>query len=372
MSAGARPSPLFTPFKLGRLCLRNRIAMAPMTREAAPGGVPTPEMASYYARRAEGGTGLIITEGVAPDPAGCFGAAVPRLFGKEAVAGWCPVVEAVHAEGAAIFAQIWHVGAFSPSMIGMADSLPPGVDRLSPSGLAAPGRPFGRAMRDGDIADTIRAFADAAAAARSAGFDGVEIHGAHGYLIDQFLCPETNRRDDQYGPASRTRFAVELVRAVRRAAGPDFPIGFRLSQWKQLDFTARLATDPSQLAALVEPLADAGVDLFHCSTRRFWEPEFDGDDRTLAAWVKALSGRPTITVGSVTLGVDFKAPGGKALAETVVGHVARLERGIEQGWFDLVAIGRSLLANADWVRLVSNGAAAELKPFKGSMLEALI
>lgn len=366
-------SPLFEPFSLGSLTLRNRIAMAPMTREMAPGGVPDAETAAYYARRAEGGVGLIVTEGCAPSAVGSFGAAVPRLYGADALAGWQNVVGAVHAHGAAIFAQIWHVGAFSPSLIGMSDSLPANAERVSPSGLAAPERPFGRAMSERDIQGAIDDFAAAAANARSVGFDGVEIHGAHGYLPDQFLWSGTNHRGDRYGGAveARTRFAADLVRAVRAATAPDYPISFRLSQWKQLDYNATIADDPDTLGAVVRQLADAGVDLFHCSTRRFWEPEFAGDPRNLAGWVRTLSGRPTITVGSVTLGTDFKAPTGKVRAGVETEHIAMLERGLLAGEYDLVAIGRALLANPDWCRTVINGRADELRSFDKSMLETL-
>ncbi|MBO9377046.1 12-oxophytodienoate reductase [Sphingomonas histidinilytica] len=371
MSLSGSPSPLFRPLPLGGLSLRNRIAMAPMTRERAPGGMPTDAMAAYYARRAAGGTGLIVTEGIATDATGCFGDQVPRLFGPDVVDGWRKVVDGVHAEGAAIIAQLWHVGAFAPSMIGMTDGARP-VERISPSGLAAPGRPFGRTMTESDIADSIAAFAGAAAAAQGAGFDGIELHGAHGYLIDQFLWPQTNRRTDRFGPADRTRFAVELVRAVRRATRDRFALSFRLSQWKQLDYGARLAETPGELAAIVGPLAEAGVDLFHCSTRRFWEPAFPGDDRNLAGWTRALSGKPAMTVGSITLDVDFKAPDGKVHASGVGAHVALLERGLELGWFDLVAVGRAMIANPDWARRVRDGDAGDLRPFTGAMLETLI
>nr|WP_047165924.1 hypothetical protein [Sphingomonas sp. Y57] len=371
MSSPGPLSPLFRPFALAGLSLRNRIAMAPMTRERAPGGVPTEAMAAYYARRAAGGTGLIVTEGIATDAVGCFGDHVPRLFGPDVGDAWRRLVDGVHAEGAAIMAQLWHVGAFAPSMIGMADGAHP-MERISPSGLAAPDRPFGRMMTEGDIAASIAAFAEAAATARSVGFDGVELHGAHGYLIDQFLWPRTNRRTDRFGPADRTRFAVELVRAIRRATDSTFAISFRLSQWKQLDYDARLADAPGELAAIVGPLAEAGVDLFHCSTRRFWEPAFAGDDRTLAAWVRALTGRPAMTVGSITLDVDFKEPSGKVHASGVAAHVAMLERGLERGWFDLVAVGRAMIANPDWARRVRDGDIEDLRPFTGAMLETLI
>ncbi len=346
--------------------------MAPMTREMAPGGVPTAAMVEYYARRARGGVGLIITEGVAPDDVGAFGTDVPRLAGEEAMAGWRAVVDAVHANGASIFAQIWHVGSFSPSLIGMKDSLGTS-SRLSPSGLAAAARPLGNAMTPDDVERTIDNFASACANAKAIGFDGIELHGAHGYLVDQFLWLDTNQRTDQYGGSSdcRVRFAVELVRRVKHATSADFPVAFRISQWKQLDYQARLAKNPLALERVVVPLAEVGVDLFHCSTRRFWEPEFAGDPRNLSAWVKAISGRPVVTVGSVTLDVDFKAPTGKSFAASAPDHIRLLEDGIDKGWYDLVAIGRALIANPDWPNLVAAGRSDLLRPFEREMLDQL-
>ncbi len=365
---------LFSPLKLGSLTLRNRVVMAPMTREAARDGVPTEDMAAYYARRAEGDVGLIITEGTPPDAAGSFGSTVPRFHGDDALEGWRRVVEAVHRHGSAIFPQLWHVGAFSPSMIGMRDSLAAGQARLSPSGLAAPGRPFGQAMTTAQIDSTLAAFARAARSARDIGFDGVEIHGAHGYLPDQFLWASTNLREDRCGGAliHRVRFACELVAAIKAEAGADFPVSFRISQWKQLDYAARIARTPQELEIIVQSLACAGVDLFHCSTRRFWEPEFEGDPRNLAAWVRVLSGRPTMTVGSVTLGTDFKAPTGKVHATVARDHLALLEQGLGSGQYDLVAIGRALLSNPDWARRVREGRADELVAFDKAVLDRLV
>lgn len=374
MTRTGAPAPhLLTPLNVAGRVLPNRVAMAPMTREQAPGGLPTPAMADYYARRAAGGVGLIITEGVAVNRAGSFGSRVPRLYGPEAVAGWQQVVTGVQAHGSLIIAQLWHVGAFCPSLIGMEVSWSAEAERLSPSGLAAPGRPFGRAMTIAEIEATIADFAAAAQAARAAGFDGIELHGAHGYLIDQFLWADTNQRGDRYGGTAERRlaFALELVRAVRAATSPDFLVSFRLSQWKQLDYAARLADDPHQLAAIVVPLAEAGVDLFHASTRRFWEPEFAGDPRNLAAWVRALTGKPAMTVGSVTLGTDFKEPDGKIRADVALDHLDLIEAGLARGDWDLVAIGRALLANPDWVRLVAAGRADALKVFEKPMLDQL-
>lgn len=366
-------SPLFEPLSVGSLRLRNRVVMAPMTRESAPGGVPSAGMAEYYRRRAAGGVGLIITEGAPPNEVGNFGARVPRFYGDDALAGWGRVVSAVHAEGCAVIAQLWHIGAFTPSLIGMADSLPPTIERLSPSGLAAPGRPFGRAMSAAEIASTLDDFARSAAAARRIGFDGIEIHGAHGYLPDQFLWSGTNQRTDCYGGPlqNRIRFAAELVAACKAAAGADFPVSYRLSQWKQLDYAAQVARDRRELGVLIDALCAAGVDIFHCSTRRFWDPAFADDPRPLAAWVRELSGRPVMTVGSVTLGTDLKAPTGRSYAAVDLGQIAVLEEGLRAGRFDLVAIGRALLANPDWVRLVEEGRPEELRAFERRYIEEL-
>ncbi|WP_125956749.1 12-oxophytodienoate reductase [Novosphingobium sp. MD-1] len=369
-----KASKLFSPVDLNRRSLSNRIAMAPMTREKAVAGLPCVAALPYYARRAAGGVGLIITEGVAVDVPGSFGSTVPRLHGEGVVPAWRPIVDAVHEHGTAILAQLWHVGAFCPSLIGMTASLPEQVERVSPSGLAAPEMPFGREMTMADIDAAIAAFVSAAQTADAAGFDGVEIHAAHGYLVDQFFWEGTNRRSDRYGgsPEARLTFAIELIRAIRAATPPDFIISLRISQWKQLEYGARMVTSPAMLARMIEPLALAGTDVFHCSTRRFWEPEFEGDRRSLSGWVRALSGKPTIAVGSVTLDTDFKEPDGKVRANLSLDHIALLEQGLEAGDWDLVAIGRGLIANPDWVDLVRAGRAEELRKFSKDMLDELV
>jgi 2,4-dienoyl-CoA reductase-like NADH-dependent reductase (Old Yellow Enzyme family) len=224
-----------------------------------------------------------------------------------------------------------------------------------------------------DIDRTIGGFADAALAAKQAGFDGIEIHGAHGYLPDQFLWKSTNRRADRYGGsiANRARFAAEIVAECRHRCGPEFAISFRFSQWKQLDYDARIADTPAELAALLTPIVDAGVNLLHASTRRFWAPAFDGSDRSLAAWARHLTSLPVIAVGSVTLGNDFKSALGKTEAAIDVAQLEQLADCLERGDFDLIAIGRALLANPDWARIVSSGRYAELEPFTKAMLSSL-
>ncbi|MFI6081157.1 hypothetical protein ACIBBB_09275 [Streptomyces sp. NPDC051217] len=183
----------------------------------------------------------------------------------------------------------------------------PGAPAVGPSGIAADGSVSGVAMTSADIDAVIAAYAGGAANAKAAGFDRIELHAAHGYLIDQFLWSHTNRRTDGYGGdlASRTRFASEIVEACRAAVPADFPVLFRISQWRMGAFDARIAQDPRELDALLAPLAAAGVDAFHRSTRRFHPPEFEGSDLNLAGWAKKLTGRPTISVGSVGLDNEF-------------------------------------------------------------------
>ena len=227
-------------------------------------------------------------------------------------------------------------------------------------------------MTGQDIADTIGAFAEAAAQAKALGFDAVEIHGAHGYLIDQFFWHPTNQRTDSYGGdslAERTRFAVELIRAVRHATGPEFPICLRISQWKLQDYAAKLATTPDELEAWLVPLVQAGVDIFHCSQRRFWDPEFAGSDLNFAGWAKKLTGKASITVGSVGLSGDFLAAF-KGEASTP-SSLDELLRRLDRGDFDLVAVGRALLSDAAWARKIKEGRSSELRGFSKEALATL-
>jgi len=366
--------PLLTPVRLGKLTLNNRVVMAPMTREECADGLPDERNRDYYARRSIGGTGLIITEGCSVNADGSFGTSVPRLYGEDAEPAWRPLVSSVQAGGASILAQLWHVGAFSPSLIGMRDSLDESVRRLSPSGLAGPGQPFGDAMSVADIERTISDFANAAAMAHRCGFDGVEIHAAHGYLPDQFFWHKTNQRSDRYGGSlsDRARFTADVIRACRRATSEEFTISVRISQWKQLDFEAQVATNANELEAWLTPMVDAGADIFHASTRKFWQPAFADSKLSFSAWVRKLSGKPTIAVGSVTLGNDFKSAEGKTAANATPEQLELIETCLQRGDFDLLALGRALLANPDWVTLVTKGRAAELQPFTRDLLDNLI
>ena len=365
----ASTASLFEPFARASLQLANRLVMAPMTRSFAPEGVLGAEAAAYYARRAAQDCGLIITEATLIDrPSAGNDPAVPHFYGTEALARWAEVVRAVKAVGGRIWPQLWHVGALRSA------SLPwrPPTPLESPSGLSKPGRESGVAMTESAVTQTIEAFAAAGAQAMRLGFDGVELHGAHGYLIDQFFWAGSNQRSDRWGGATlaeRSRFAVEAVAAVRRATSPDFPIAIRLSQWKQQDFQARLALSPAEMEDWLRPLVDAGVDVLHCSQRRFWEPEFEGSDLNFAGWAKKLTGLPTITVGSVGLTGEFIAAYGGEVSQPA--SLDELMRRLDRGDFDLVAVGRALLADPAWCRKVRDGRFDELSAFDRASLATL-
>ncbi|MEU7335082.1 MULTISPECIES: NADH:flavin oxidoreductase [unclassified Streptomyces] len=360
---------LSRPVSLNGLTVPNRIVMAPMTRQFSPGGVPGEDVVGYYARRAAAGVGLIVTEGtyVGHDSAGQSDR-VPRFHGEEQLAGWTKVADAVHAAGGTIVPQLWHIGMVREA------GQPPYADApaVGPSGLTTEGAEVtGRAMTQQDLDDVIEAFAKAAADAERIGFDGVELHGAHGYLLDQFLWSGTNRRTDAYGgdPVARARFSAEITAAVRAAVSPDFPVLFRYSQWKQQAYDARLAETPEELEAILAPLAEAGVDVFHASTRRYWLPEFDGSDLNLAGWTKKLTGKPAISVGSVGLDGEFlKAFQGEG--SSVRGIDDLLDR-LERDEFDLVAVGRALLQDPEWAAKVLAGRFDELKPYDAAALRTL-
>ncbi|MFE1773050.1 12-oxophytodienoate reductase [Streptomyces sp. NPDC059008] len=356
------------PFTLGALTLRNRIAMAPVTRCFSPGGVPGENVAAYYARRAAGGAGLVITEGtfIGREAAAAYHD-VPHFYGEEALAGWARVVDEVHRAGGRIMPQLWHTGVSRGP-----GSLPAGVPAEGPSAVGLDGRPHGTAMTPRDIDAVIRAFAEAAAAAERTGFDGIELHGAHGYLIDNFLWSRTNRRTDGYGgaPASRARFAAEVVAAVRAAVSPGFPVVFRLSQWKTGHYQARIAETPEELEQLVTPLAAAGVDAFHASTRRYWLPEFGGSELNLAGWVKKLTGRAVLTVGSVGLDKEFSDPRSRTQRSGATGIDLLLDR-LERDEFDLVAVARALVADPDWPAKALGGRLDEAIAYDAALLDTL-
>jgi 2,4-dienoyl-CoA reductase-like NADH-dependent reductase (Old Yellow Enzyme family) len=361
---------LFRPFKLKSLNIKNRIVMAPMTRSFSPGGVPTANVAAYYRKRAEGEVGLILSEGTVIDRVSSSNDAnIPDFYGDQALAGWQNVISGVHEAGGSMGPQIWHMGIMANHHSGWLPSEP----FEGPSGLNKPGFNNGKTMTDSDIADTIAAFGRAAADAKRLGFDCVEIHGAHGYLLDQFFWEGTNKRTDIYGGktlAERSRFAIEVIKEVRKQVGEDFAVIIRLSQWKPADYTMQLAKTPQEMEAWLNPLADAGVDIFHCSQRRFWEPDFEGSDLNFAGWAKKITGKATITVGSVGLSGEFLAAFAGESSEP--SSLDELLRRLDRGDFDLVGVGRPLLSDPHWVQKIREDRTADLKGFTKAALGELV
>lgn len=343
---------LFQPFACKSLKLSNRIAMAPMARWATPGGDPAP-LEDFYRRRIEGGVGLIFTEGANPNrPAAGNDPASLKLHGP-ALDHWPAVTDAVHRAGGAIVPQLWHCGATAKP----GQKWTPPAPFESPSGRQAPGVERGVVMDEIAILETLAAFSDAAESARAAGFDGVEIHAGHGYLLDQFQWAATNDRADRWGGATlaeRSRFPIEVVKAVRAAVGPDFAVLLRISQWKSADLTARLVETPAELQAWLAPYIDAGVDIVSVSQLRWDRPEFEGSPLSLAGWVKKTLGVPTILAGGVGMSGDFISAfmGTTGQPEPLDPVAERLAA----GEFDLIAVGRGLLADPDWARRVRDGA----------------
>ncbi|WP_321948284.1 NADH:flavin oxidoreductase [Paraburkholderia sp. J10-1] len=375
----ARTAKLFEPVHAGSLRLRNRVVMSPMTRTMAPGGVPGEANAAYYRKRAAGGAGLIITEGAwIPHDAAANEADVPKMYGAPALAGWEKVVDAVHAEATPIIAQLWHVGQMKQHTVdGLyaekgAGYRPP--RRVGPSGLfGGIGKPTtldGEPAVPADLEAIVEAYGKAAINAKMTGFDGIELHAAHGYLLDQFLWPGTNRRTDEWGgsPANRARLVANVVAEIRRMTGPDFAISLRISQWKVQDFKARNFETPEALEMFARLMVDAGVDVFHCSTRRFWDTEF-GSDRNLAAWTKQVCGKPTITVGSVGMtGEHIDTLMGEGSSVAALDHLLEL---VDRGDFDLVAVGRGMLVDPDWANKVRDGRIDQLRDWDPEVLKNL-
>lgn len=368
---------LFAPFERGGLSLPNRIVMSPMGRAHSSDGCPHPDYGSYFSRRAKGGVGLMITGAAAvAHPLADYDGTGPHFFGEEALAGWSNVLAEVHAAGGRLIPQLWHTG-----MERRTEHFPR-PDAIGPSGLSIAdldaGRgPSGRAMDEADMAAVIDGFARTARGAGTGGFDGVEIHAGHGFLLDQFLWSGTNRRADDYGGscANRARFPAQVVAACRDAVGPDFPILVRISQFKIGAYEARIADSPAELEQLMGPLADAGADLFHCSQREAWTPAFDDGPMNLAGWVRKLTGRPTIAVGSIGLGGLFTeeeaAAPTDALPPVSLDHLDQVCAMMARGEFDLLAIGRSLLADPLWPLKVRERRDAELRPIDFAALTTL-
>lgn len=357
-------SPLFTPFSLRGITLRNRFVMPGMQRHWCPEGKPLPRMQDYYRRRVEGGVSLVISESCAVDhPAATAQSTAGHIHGA-ALEGWAACIDTVHRAGGAMFMQLWHEGAVRKEGHGGPH---PQARSISPSGLVKAGTHNGLAANAEDLVAIRESFVRGALAAQSIGADGVEVHACHGYLLDLFLWAQTNRRADGYGGddiSARLRFPAEIVAAIRAATGPDFVISFRFSQWKEVDFEARVVDTPAELALMLAALETAGVDIFHVSTRRFDAPEWEGSRKGLAGWTRALGTRPVVTVGSVGLDQDLMSNlfGSKACPSGPDASAELLRRFMAHE-FDLVSVGRALIGDPEWVRKLEQGRYAEMRAF---------
>ncbi len=332
---------LFDSFKLAGLPLENRMVMAPMTRSrSVENNAPNALVAEYYAQRAS--AGLIVTEGTSPSPNGLGYARIPGLYSPEQVAGWRLVADAVHAKGGKIFAQLMHTGRVSHAL-----NLPAGAEVVGPTDIACPGDMYTdakgpqphsppRAMTEADIAAAVREFATAAKNAVAAGLDGIELHGANGYLIEQFLNANVNTRTDAYGGSAeaRNRFALEVTAACVAAIGKE-KVGIRLSPHGAFNATGPFAGVDEQYEALAKELGKLGIAYLHMVDHS--------------------------SMGAPPVSRELKQQLRKAFGGTFIlsggFDKARAEAELGAGDGDLVAFARSFLANPDLVERFRKDAA---------------
>lgn len=358
--------PLFVPIQLGPLTLRNRFVLPGMQREWCVEGAPTERLAEYYRRRAVGGTALIISEACAIDHPSSTQTTTFAWLTQRTRDAWARCVTAVRGEGAEFFVQLWHEGAIRDVGGDGPMAMHPTV---SPSGLITPDHANGRAFTSDELEELLESYVRSARLAREIGASGVEIHAAHGYLLDQFLWRHTNRRDDGYGGddlLDRLRFPIRVIAAVREVVGPDMAVSVRFSQWKEADYYARIADTPDELKVVVEAFEAAGVDMIHASTRRFWTPEWPeiDPDLGLAGWVKRFTDLPVAAVGSLGLATDVMTNlDGRPARQTGRPSFQELLRRFERGDFDLMTVGRAQIADPDWVAKVRRDAIEELRTY---------
>ncbi len=331
---------LYTSATLGSLVLQNRMVMAPMTRSRAPGNIPNALMVDYYTQR--GTAGLIITEGVSPSPNGLGYPRIPGIFSTAQVEGWKAVTEAVHKKGAKIFLQIMHSGRISHPL-----NMPAGARVIAPSAVAASGEmytdgegmkpfPVPQAMTLEDIKATVAEYVQGAENAVAAGFDGIELHGANGYLLEQFIRPNSNLRTDSYGGSieNRARFVLEVVNAVTAAIGKE-RVGIRLSPFgvfNDMPLYDSMEEDYTWLAKQLNLSAPAYIHLV--------------DHSSMGAPIVPDSMKATFRntfKGTLILSGGYDP--------------RRAESDLTEGKGDLIAIGMAFLANPDLVKRWKTGAA---------------
>ena len=357
-------SALYTPFQLGRLTLPNRFVLPGMQRQWCEEGTPLPKLGEYYRRCVEGGVGLVITESCAVDHTSSTQVPFFTRITPATQDAWATIVAEVKSAGGLMLMQLWHEGAIRQEG---GEGPYAAYPTLSPSGLAHGARPNGRAATLEELDDIKQAFVRSAVMAKAIGLDGIEVHAAHGYLLDQFLWAETNRREDGYGGddiGDRVRFPAEIVAAIRAATGPDFLIGFRFSQWKEVNFNTRVVDTTEELKTMLAILRAAGVDVFHASARRFWIPEWEDSDLGIAGWTKRLTDAPVIAVGSVGLDIDVMENFfGKEATSTGEEGLRELTRRFANDEFDLISVGRGHIGDQGIINKMREGRLSEIRGF---------
>lgn len=347
---------LFSSYQLGSLQLPNRAVLSPMTRTSAEQtGEATARMASYYSRFAQGGFGLIITEGIYPDHMNSRSYEnQPGIADDQQAEEWKLVVEAVHNAGGKIIAQLMHGGALvqHDSFTAVAPSAVQPVGSMLEDHGGSGEFDVPREITTAEIRDVIESFAQAAVRAKQAGFDGVEVHGANGYLLDQFLTDYSNQRTDEYGgkTENRIRLTVEVLQAIRKAVGSEYPVGVRISQGKVNDFHHKWADGEKDAKIIFEQLAAASATYIHTTEYKAFAPAFSDSLSTLAALAKRYSKLPVIANGKL-------------------GESEKAEKLLEKNETDLVAIGTSAIVNPDWVYKIKEGRA--LNTFEHSYLQPI-
>ena len=344
---------LFSHQTIGKLSLKNRLAVAPMTRVSAhEDGTAGPLMKDYYQSFAQGGFGLIITEGLYPDKHYGQGYKFqPGLTDEAQAESWKPIIEAVHESGSLIIAQLMHAGALSQynkytgSTAGPSAVKPLGQEMTFYYGKGDYSIP--KAMNIEDIKDVISGFVNAAKLAKLAGFDGVEIHGANGYLLDQFITVHTNERTDEYGGelVNRLRIYEEVITSIRKAVGNDFTVGIRFSQAKVNDFEYKWPAKDEDAKCTFESATKFGVDYIHTTEFIAKDPAFEGS-LSLAELAKKHGKVPVIANGSIVNENDA----------TQI---------IDSNQADVIAVGKMALANPDWPNVIRNK--QELREFSFDM-----
>jgi 2,4-dienoyl-CoA reductase-like NADH-dependent reductase (Old Yellow Enzyme family) len=335
---------LLSEIRIGSMKIKNRIGVAPMTRtSASEHGEATETMLNYYQSFAKGGFGFLITEGAYPDERYSQGYLNQSgIANKTHVSAWKKVTDAVHGAGSKIIAQLMHAGA---QVQGNTYTTQP----LAPSNIRAKGEQlpmYGgeglydvpKPMTKEDIQHVIQGFAEAAKRAKDAGFDGVEIHGANGYLLDEFLTDYMNQRTDEYGgyTENRVRILVEVAHAVRQTVGADFVVGIRISQGKVSDYHHKWAGAEKDAEIIFSSLSKAGLDYIHVTEYDATGPAFAGSDLTLAALAKKYGTLPVIANGNLE-------------------NPDKAEQLLARGEADLITLGKGALANHDWPERIGKG-----------------